>query len=183
MIAGLLAAGGWGLPSDARANDPDRASKFLLTVFDEITRPQRIDLAGLIARDAALPDIVEFILDPELRGFTEPQREAATAALPGWLAAKYADRIGDLSNTEITIQDVRRSRITGVKITTLFVWPDGREIEMDWHIVTRDGDPKLLDLILAGDSMLKRERLLMLDLLESLDGDKDALIAQLETIG
>lgn len=178
-----MAAGVWGLPSDARANDPDRASKFLLTVFDEITRPQRIDLAGLIARDAALPDIVEFILDPELRGFTEPQREAATAALPGWLAAKYADRIGDLSNTEITIQDVRRSRITGVKITTLFVWPDGREIEMDWHIVTRDGDPKLLDLILAGDSMLKRERLLMLDLLESLDGDKDALIAQLETIG
>lgn len=183
VILGMLATVIWGLPAVSRADATDRATEFLINVLDEISRPQGFDLAGLIRQDAALDDIVDFIVDPELRGFSEQQRAAITVAFPGWLAARYRGQIGDLSQTEIMVQQVRRSRITGVKISTLFVWPDGSKAEIDWHIVTPDDEPKLIDLILDGDSMLKRERLVMLGLLENLAGDADALIEQLEAVG
>lgn len=180
VLGGLLWSGlAAGFPRGVAAQPADRANAFLMAVFDEITAPGGFDLEALIARHAALEDIAGFLLDPDLRRMTGGQRRSVTAALPRWLAERYGEVIGDLSETEITVLDVRPSRIRGVKITTRMLWPDGRDLEMDWHIVEDADGPKLLDLILAGDSMLKRERLLMLDLLDSVGGDPERLIAAL----
>jgi phospholipid transport system substrate-binding protein len=177
-----------GLPVAGRASAAERAQAQVSQLMRDLLgiinsgRPEGQiygEFERLLARYADMPAIAAATLGPPWRGATPQQQQSFVAAYQAYLARRYGRQFHEYQQSSLSIQRVRDAGAAGVLVETRLSRPGRAEIAVDWQVSERSGQPRVVNLIIEGISMLANERAEIGTLLEGQRGSVDGLIQAL----
>lgn len=134
----------------------------------------------LLARYADMPAVSASVLGPPWRGASAAQKQGFVAAFQRYLSRKYGAQFDEYQNARIEVTGAKDGGKAGVLVQTRVVRPGKEPIAVDWQISDRSGQPKVVNLVIEGVSMLATERAEIGAILEASGGSIDRLIGQLQ---
>lgn len=175
-------------PPSASALDPTDARRFVETVTEDMfsllrvgSEPERPEgFRALIVEHAAVGDIARVIIGRPWRAMSEPQREDYTSALVDYVAFNYVRWFDDFSDQTIDVVAADDQGRRGVFVTSIVRSP-GESTELVWRVTDRNGDIELLDIYVAGVSLIVTQQNDVSAMFEQAGGDFDRLIAELRS--
>lgn len=185
LAAAALAAA---LPRAAAATAVSRAQGLVTSISAEITALLQSGRSeaqlygafeGILARYGDMPAVAASVLGPPWRGLNASQKSAFVAAFQTYLARKYGRQFREYTNARIEVTGARDAGRAGVLVGTRVVRPGQTPIDVEWQIGERGGQPRAVNLIIAGVSMLANERAEIGAMLEAQGGDINGLIARM----
>jgi phospholipid transport system substrate-binding protein len=184
LVIGLLLV----LPVAGRASPTERAqahvaqlSRELLALVNSGLPETRLygEFERLLTRHADMPAVAAATLGPPWRSATPQQRERFVAAYRAYLARRYGRQFRDYQQSSLAIVRVRDAGNAGVLVETRLSRPGRADIAVDWQVSERSGQPRVVNLIIEGISMLANERAEIGTMLEAQRGSVDGLIQAL----
>ena len=176
------------LPVTGRASPAERAqahvaqlSRELLALINSGLPEASLygEFERLLARHADMPAVAAATLGPPWRNATPQQRERFVAAYQAYLARRYGRQFRDFQQSRLAITRVRDAGSAGVLVETRLSQPGRSDIAVDWQVSERSGQPRVVNLIVEGISMLANERAEIGTMLEAQRGSIDGLIQAL----
>lgn len=177
------------LPGAARAQATDRATALVtklaadfISALRSASSPERLsrDFATLLGRYGDMPVVASSVLGPPWRAASPAQKQAFVAAFQTYLARKYGAQFKDYQNAAVTVKRAQDAGDKGVLVSTSVVRPGREPIAVDWQVSERSGQPKVVNLIIEGVSMLTNERTEVRAMLEAAGGSLDKLTATMK---
>lgn len=177
------------LPAAARAQATDRATALVtklaadfISALRSASSPERLsrDFATLLGRYGDMPVVASSVLGPPWRAASPAQKQAFVAAFQTYLARKYGAQFKDYQNAAVTVKRAQDAGDKGVLVSTSVVRPGREPIAVDWQVSERSGQPKVVNLIIEGVSMLTNERTEVRAMLEAAGGSLDKLTATMK---
>jgi phospholipid transport system substrate-binding protein len=190
----LLAAAGaatlvLGLPGVARANPQARAEALVAQLSGELLRlitsgrseaQLYAEFERILARYGDMPAVAASVVGPPWRGATGSQQQQFVAVFQSYLSRKYGRQFRDFQRADIGIVRSRDAGTAGVLVQTRISRPGQQDLAVDWQVSERSGQPRVVNLMIEGVSMLANERAEMAALLEAQRGSLDGLIRALQ---
>lgn len=151
--------------ADGRAATADTAGAFLQAYSDKsirmLTEPgiaqreQESRFRRLLAEGFDLPSIGIFVLGRFGSGATEDQRKAFLDAFQEAMAQRFLPLFSKHRNERLQVvrEFVSESDPRSTFVNTLITQPAAQPIKVDWRIRRRDGQFKIIDVIIEGVSM------------------------------
>jgi phospholipid transport system substrate-binding protein len=180
----LLAASLATSPGNARVDDPGSFIQNLGNDANRVLGPgvpenQRIaHFRTLFDRDFDLHDAARFVLGPNARVLTPEQNREFLTLFREFLAQAYSKKLGEYGGEPL--------RVTGNRpyggetiVTSRVIRRSGAPIEMDWHVIDRDGRWLITDVYVDGVSMRASQRQEFASIIQRNGGRPDALLAVL----
>lgn len=130
----------------------------------------------IMARYADMGPVAASILGQPWRGATAAQKQAFVSAFLGYFARKYGGTFSQYKNATISVTGAKNAGKSGVLISSTVTRPGQEGVRVDWQISDRSGNPKVVNLIIEGVSMLANERAELGAMLDARGGDLDRLI-------
>ena len=158
----------------------NRATKVL---SDDITKDQKIDELKKIAIDTVdIERIGFYTLGPVRKTLTEEQKKNYSLLFKEYFLTSFSNRLVEYSDPEIEIYDKKILSEKFAIVNSLLKGNNERpEVKIDWRIYTKDPEnPKILDLIIEGLSLARTQKEEFSSILNSNDGNIDALFKVLE---
>ena len=158
----------------------NRATKVL---SDDITKDQKIDELKKIAIDTVdIEKIGFYTLGPVRKTLTEEQKKNYSKLFNEYFLTSFSNRLVEYSDPEIEIYDKKILSEKFAIVNSLLKGNNERpEVKIDWRIYTKDPEnPKILDLIIEGLSLARTQKEEFSSILNSNDGNIDALFKVLE---
>ena len=158
----------------------NRATKVL---SDDITKDQKIDELKKIAIDTVdIDKIGSYTLGPIRKTLTEEQKKNYSLLFKEYFLTSFSSRLVEYSDPEIEIYDKKILSEKFAIVNSLLKGNNERpEVKIDWRIYTKDPEnPKILDLIIEGLSLARTQKEEFSSILNSNDGNIDALFKVLE---
>ena len=158
----------------------NRATKVL---SDDITKDQKIDELKKIAIDTVdIDKIGSYTLGPIRKTLTEEQKKNYSKLFNEYFLTSFSNRLVEYSDPEIEIYDKKILSEKFAIVNSLLKGNNERpEVKIDWRIYTKDPEnPKILDLIIEGLSLARTQKEEFSSILNSNDGNIDALFKVLE---
>ena len=158
----------------------NRATKVL---SDDITKDQKIDELKKIAIDTVdIDKIGSYTLGPIRKTLTEEQKKNYSLLFKEYFLTSFSNRLVEYSDPEIEIYDKKILSEKFAIVNSLLKGNNERpEVKIDWRIYTKDPEnPKILDLIIEGLSLARTQKEEFSSILNSNDGNIDALFKVLE---
>ena len=158
----------------------NRATKVL---SDNITKDQKIDELKKIAIDTVdIDKIGSYTLGPIRKTLTEEQKKNYSLLFKEYFLTSFSNRLVEYSDPEIEIYDKKILSEKFAIVNSLLKGNNERpEVKIDWRIYTKDPEnPKILDLIIEGLSLARTQKEEFSSILNSNDGNIDALFKVLE---
>lgn len=134
----------------------------------------------ILARYGDMPAVAGAVVGPAWRNASAAQRDAFVASFQRYLARKYGRQFRDFQQAQIAIARSRDAGNAGVLVETRITRPRQQDLAVDWQVSERSGQPRVVNLIIEGVSMLANERAEIGALLEAQRGSIDALIQALQ---
>jgi phospholipid transport system substrate-binding protein len=168
-LAVLAAALSFLLPAAAAAQEPEDARAFVEVLVVDLAENAGDETRSEAERNAAFRAILREALATEAIGrflfagaptklATEEQKAAYDALFPDYIAASFADQIGELAEREIIVTGaVPRPNETIVQSKLIDTRGDERA-KIDWRVRAVDGEPRLLDVLVERVSPLLAKR-------------------------
>jgi phospholipid transport system substrate-binding protein len=189
LLSGGLALGlVLALPSAGRASAPERAqvlvtqlSRELLALVNSGRTEAQIygEFERILTRYADMPAVAAATLGPPWRSASPQQQERFVAAYRAYLARRYGRQFRDFRQSNLAIARVRDAGAAGVLVETRLSRPGRADIAVDWQVSERSGQPRVVNLVFEGISMLANERAEIGTMLEGQRGSIDGLIETL----
>ena len=158
----------------------NRASKILA---EEITKEKKIEKLKTIALETVdIKGIGMYTLGPIRKSLSENEKITYNALFRKYFLKSFSDRLAEYTNPEIDVLDkkVLNENYTIVN-SILKAKGDRPEIKIDWRIYTKDPEnPLIRDLIIEGLSLARTQKEEFSSILNSNDGDINALFKVLE---
>jgi phospholipid transport system substrate-binding protein len=189
VLLGLAATGALVARGGPAAAQAPQAASLVATLAGELQRlvnsgrsESEIYRAfeGILSRYADMPAVAASALGPPWRSASAGQRQAYVAAFRSYLARKYGRQFREYQNATIEIRGTRDGGRAGVLVQTVVERPGQEDIAVDWQVSDRSGQPRVVNLVIEGVSMLANERAEVGAMLEASRGDVNGLIAQLQ---
>jgi len=138
--------------------------------------------ARLISQRTALSSIARYTAGRTTwRRMSKEQRDRYTAALRSWTARLLAEQTVSDPFTEFEVLRATPLPNNGeFLIRTNLAESDNDSVRVDWRIASRDGQYRIVDLIVSGVSLLLTARAQITAVLAKEQNDIEALIANLE---
>ncbi len=158
----------------------NRATKVL---SDDITKDQKIDKLKKIAIDTVdIDKIGSYTLGPIRKTLTEEQKKNYSFLFKEYFLTSFSNRLVEYSDPEIEIYDKKILNEKFAIVNSLLKGNNERpEVKIDWRIYTKDPEnPKILDLIIEGLSLARTQKEEFSSILNSNDGNIDALFKVLK---
>ena len=158
----------------------NRATKVL---SDDITKDQKIDELKKIAIDTVdIDKIGSYTLGPKRKALTEEQKKNYSLLFKEYFLTSFSNRLVEYSDPEIEIYDKKILSEKFAIVNSLLKGNNERpEVKIDWRIYTKDPEnPKILDLIIEGLSLARTQKEEFSSILNSNDGNIDALFKVLK---
>ena len=158
----------------------NRATKVL---SDDITKDQKIDELKKIAIDTVdIERIGFYTLGPVRKTLTEEQKKNYSKLFNEYFLTSFSNRLVEYSDPEIEIYDKKILSEKFAIVNSLLKGNNERpEVKIDWRIYTKDPEnPKILDLIIEGLSLARTQKEEFSSILNSNDGNIDALFKVLD---
>ena len=158
----------------------NRASKIL---SEDISKDQKIDELKKIALETVdIRGIGFYTLGPIRKNLNDEQKKNYSALFKDYFLKSFSSRLAEYTNPEIDVfsKDVLNENYTIVN-SILKGTPERPEIKIDWRIYTKNKDnPVIRDLIIEGLSLARTQKEEFASILNSNDGDINALFEALK---
>ena len=158
----------------------NRASEIL---SKNISKEEKINELKVIAKETV--DIIGvgfYSLGSARKNLDDNQKNKYLELFEDYFLKSFSSRLSEYSNPKIDVQDkdVLNKNYTIVK-SILIATSDRPEIKIDWRIYTKNPDnPLIRDLIIEGLSLARTQKEEFASILNSNDGDINALYEALE---
>ncbi len=133
----------------------------------------------LLVRYGDMPAVAQATLGPPWRSASAAQRSAYVAAFQTYLARKYGKQFREFRQAEITISRVRDAGQAGLLVETVVRRPNQADATVGWQVSERSGQPKVVNIVIEGISLIATERVEIGAMLEAARGSLDGLIQTL----
>ena len=158
----------------------NRATEIL---SEDISKEQKIDGLKLIAKETVDIKGIGFYTLGEIRKQLDVnQKEKYSKLFEGYFLKSFSSRLSEYSNAKIEVQDkeILSKKYTIVN-SLLKATKDRPEIKISWRIYTKNpSNPLIRDLIIEGLSLARTQKEEFSSILNSNDGDINALFDVLE---
>ena len=144
---------------------------------------KNLQFTNLVMSSIDMNLISKFVLSKYWKTATPVQRSAYINAFEEYFISSYANKLDQYSGEKIVIvsSDAAKKFVI-VKSNIVRDGADTLKIELDWRLLTRDGQTKIIDLSIEGISLIVAQREEFQSYLSNNDGDLDALINRLISI-
>ena len=158
------------------------ASKIL---SEEISKDQKIEQLKLIAQDTVdIRGIGFYTLGSARKNLDENQKKEYQELFNKYFLKSFSSRLAEYTNPEIEVTGKEKLNENYTIVNSLLKGTEKRpEVKIDWRIYTKNVDkPLIRDLIIEGLSLARTQKEEFASILNSNDGDINALFKSLEKI-
>ena len=158
----------------------NRAAK---TLSGNFTKDERIEKLKEIAKDTVdINGIGLYTLGAYRKTISDAQLEQYKILFEQYFLKSFASRLAEYSNPEIEVTSKKKLNEKYTMVTSILVGTEQRpKIKIDWRVDTKDPEnPLIRDLIIEGLSLARTQQEEFSSIIESNDGDINALFANLK---
>jgi len=158
----------------------NRASKIL---SEEISKEKKMVKLQIIAKDTVdIKGIGFYTLGSARKNLDNDQKIRYGELFERYFLKSFSSRLAEYTNPEIDVQDKEILNENYTIVKSLLKGTDQRpEVKIDWRIYTKNPDkPLIRDLIIEGLSLARTQKEEFASVLNSNDGDINALFKTLE---
>ena len=158
----------------------NRASELL---SKNITKSEKMSQLEIIAKENVdIRGIGFYSLGSVRKNLDQKQKEKYSQLFEKYFLKSFASRLAEYSNPEIEVNSKKKINDNYTIVSSTLVSTDTRpEVKIDWRVYTKDQDnPLIRDLIIEGLSLARTQKEEFLSILNSNDGDINALFKKLE---
>ena len=159
----------------------NRASQIL---SKSISREDKIEELKTIAKETVdIRGVGLYSLGPARKNLDENQIKQYQNLFENYFLKSFASRLSEYTNPEINVSGKKIINKNYTIVTSVLVaTADRPEVKIDWRIYTKDPENLLIrDLIIEGLSLARTQKEEFSSILNSNDGDINALFKTLET--
>ena len=158
----------------------NRASKLL---SEDLSKDQKIEELKLIAKDTVdIKGIGFYTLGSKRKTLNNDQKFKYSELFEQYFLKSFSSRLAEYSNPEINVYSKEKLNENYTIVNSTLKATDERpEIKIDWRIYTKNVDkPLIRDLIIEGLSLARTQKEEFNSVLQSNNGDINALFKTLE---
>ena len=158
----------------------NRASKLLA---EDITKNQKIEKLKIIAKDTVdIKGIGFYTLGSKRKNLNLEEKNEYINLFEEYFLKSFSSRLAEYTNPEIEVNDKKVLNKNYTIVNSLLVGTSERpEVKIDWRVYTKDPkNPLIRDLIIEGLSLARTQKEEFSSILNSNDGDINALFKTLE---
>ena len=144
---------------------------------------KNIQFTELVMSSIDMNLISKFVLSKYWKLATDDQKKAYLAAFKQYFISSYANKLDQYSGEKVIIVSSNAAKkFVIVKSNIVRDGTDTLKIELDWRLLTRDGQTKIIDLSIEGISLIIAQREEFQSFLANNDNSLDTLINKLNSI-
>ena len=144
---------------------------------------KNIQFTELVMSSIDMNLISKFVLSKYWKLATDDQKKEYLAAFKQYFISSYANKLDQYSGEKVVIVSSNAAKkFVIVKSNIVRDGTDTLKIELDWRLLTRDGQTKIIDLSIEGISLIIAQREEFQSFLANNDNNLDALISNLNSI-
>ena len=158
----------------------NRASELL---SKNITKSEKMNQLEIIAKENVdIRGIGFYSLGSVRKNLDQKQKEKYSQLFEKYFLKSFASRLAEYSNPEIEVNSKKKINDNYTIVSSTLVSTNTRpEVKIDWRVYTKDQDnPLIRDLIIEGLSLARTQKEEFSSILNSNDGDINALFKTLE---
>ena len=149
----------------------------------DISKDEKIDELKIIAKETVdIKGVGFYSLGSARKNLDENQKNKYSDLFESYFLKSFSSRLAEYTNPEIEVQgkEVLNKNYTIVN-SLLIATSDRPEVKIDWRIYTKNPDnPLIRDLIIEGLSLARTQKEEFASILNSNDGDINALFKTLD---
>ena len=157
----------------------NRAAK---TLGGNLTIEERVEKLKEIARDTVdIRGIGFYSLGAHRKNLTDDQLKKYEEVFSEYFLKSFSSRLAEYSNPEIEVNSKKKINENYTIVSSTLVSTDSRpEVKIEWRVYTKNPDNLLIrDLIIEGLSLARTQKEEFSSIINSNDGDIEALIRNL----
>ena len=158
----------------------NRASQVL---SENITKEEKINRLKKIAKETVdIRGVGFYSLGAARKNLNNEQRDIYSNLFENYFLKSFSSRLAEYTNPEIEVQNKKIINDNYTIVNSILIATNDRpEINIDWRVYTKKpDDPKIRDLIIEGLSLARTQKEEFTSILNSNDGDINALFKSLE---
>ena len=158
----------------------NRAAK---TLGANLTKEERIEKLKEIASDTVdINGIGYYTLGAYRKNISNEQIEQYNVLFEQYFLKSFSSRLAEYSNPEIEVVSKKKINENYTMVSSILVSTEKRpEVKIDWRVYTKNpNNPKIRDLIIEGLSLARTQKEEFSSIIQSNDGDIDALYTTLK---
>tara|TARA_Y100000389_G_scaffold45572_1_gene40413 strand:- start:210 stop:806 length:597 start_codon:yes stop_codon:yes gene_type:complete len=158
----------------------NRAAK---TLGGNLSKEERIKKLKIIASETVdIKGIGYYTLGAHRKDLNDNQIKKYNDLFEQYFLKSFSSRLAEYSNPEIDVKSKKKINENYTMVSSILVATEQRpEVKIDWRIYTKDPENlKIRDLIIEGLSLARTQREEFSSIIQSNDGDINALFASLE---
>ena len=158
----------------------NRASQIL---SKNISKEEKMKQLEIIAKETVdIIGIGYYSLGPKRKELDENQKKKYVKLFEGYFLKSFSSRLAEYTNPEIDVKDKKLINKNYTIVNSLLLGTSERpEVKIDWRIYTKEpSNPLIRDLIIEGLSLARTQKEEFNSILNSNNGDIDALFKILE---
>ena len=158
----------------------NRAAK---TLGGNLTKEERIEKLKIIASETVdINGIGSYTLGAYRKNMNDEQIEKYKFLFEQYFLKSFSSRLAEYSNPEIEVVSKKKINENYTMVSSILVSTKKRpEVKIDWRVYTKESEnPKIRDLIIEGLSLARTQKEEFSSIIESNDGDINALFTTLK---
>ena len=158
----------------------NRASQIL---SDNISRESKIEELKKVALDTVdIRGIGFYTLGKFRKNLSDEQKQKYSELFKEYFLKSFSSRLAEYSNPKIDVQSQEKLSDTYTIVSSILVATSERpEVKIQWRVYTKDPDkPLIRDLIIEGLSLARTQKEEFSSIIQSNDGDIQALFSSLK---
>ncbi len=161
-LAALAAAAGGqaGAATDPRAFVADLGQQAIAVIVDKSLGPEQREerLGQILEGNFDLPLISRLALGISYRQLDDGQRAEYQKLFADYVRATYADRFSTYSGQRFEATSSQTLGDGDIVVASRIVPPTGEPIKVDWRVRLESGKPQIIDVVVAGVSLVVTQR-------------------------
>ncbi len=158
----------------------NRASQIL---SDDISKEQKIEKLKLIAKDTVdIRGVGFYSLGKYRKTLNDNQKKKYIDLFEKYFLKSFSSRLSEYSNPKINVNSQEKINENYTIVSSILVATEKRpEVKIEWRVYTKDPNNLLIrDLIIEGLSLVRTHREEFNSIIQSNDGDINALFSNLK---
>ena len=158
----------------------NRASQVL---SENISKEEKINKLKLIAKETVdIRGVGFYSLGAARKSLNDQQKNTYSNLFENYFLKSFSSRLAEYTNPEIEVKNKQILNNNYTIVNSILIATDDRpEVKIDWRVYTKNTDnPLIRDLIIEGLSLARTQKEEFASILNSNDGDINALYEALE---
>ena len=158
----------------------NRASQIL---SEDTSKNEKIDKLKVIAKETVdIRGIGFYTLGKYRKTLNDIQKDKYSELFYEYFLKSFSSRLSEYSNPKIDVQSQEKLNENYTIVSSILVATENRpEVKIQWRIYTKNSEkPMIRDLIIEGLSLARTQKEEFSSIIQSNDGDINALFASLE---